>query len=275
MNSPQKVIELNIESAEKKAQMSLSKTLVLAILSGAFIAFGAEGSNLAAHGIADFGLAKLVAGCVFPVGLMLVIILGTELFTGNCLMINGVLDKKIKASDMIKNLLIVFCGNLIGGLLIAISLSFIGQWNASSDLLGAYTIKVAVGKVDLGFAKALVSGILCNILVCLAVLAATASKQIQGKILVIFFIIMLFVVSGFEHSVANMYYLSAGKLASINPDYVNKAVEVYSMSAEQIEESLSVGNLLLKNLLPVTIGNIVGGMLFTAVPLWYGKYRTK
>ncbi len=273
MNNPQQIIEMNIDSAVKKSQMSFSKTLVLSILSGAFIAFGAEGSNLAAHGISDFGLSKLVAGCVFPVGLMLVIILGTELFTGNCLMLNGVLDKRIKSSAMIRNLLIVFFGNFIGGLLIASALFCIGQWNASSDLLGAYTIKIAVGKSELGYISAFISGILCNILVCLAVLAASASKQLSGKVLVIFFIIMLFVVSGFEHSVANMYYLSAGKLASLNSDYVAKAVEAYSLTEEQIYSSLSVGKMLLNNLLPVTLGNIVGGMVFTAIPLYFTKYK--
>lgn len=274
--TPGEIIEGNMNGAVKKAELSIGKMILLGILAGMFIGFGSEASSLAAHTIADVGLARLVAGAVFPVGLMLVVFLGAELFTGNCTMIMGVMDGRVKFAGMVKNLIVVYFSNMIGGVLLAAMVSASGQWNYTNGALGAYTIKVAYGKAGLDFKTALISGILCNILVCLAVLAAAAAKDIAGKCLVIFFVILAFVVSGFEHCVANMYYLFAGYFASLNDTYLAKAVELYGLDADKIKQTLEIGNLFTSNLIPVTIGNIIGGMVFTALPLFlvYGMKKS-
>ena len=143
-----------------------------------------------------------------------------------------------------------------------------GQFDYSSGLLGAYTIKVALGKVNLSFGTAFVSGILCNILVAGAVLMAGCAKDVTGKIFVSFFVIMLFVTSGYEHCVANMYYIVAGLLVKTNPAYVQAAMDAYGMSSDSLN-NLNVFGFLVKNLLPVTLGNIVGGSFVLGLPLYF------
>lgn len=275
MNNPSEVLELNMNGAIKKTSHPFFKLLVLAMMSGAFIAFGAVASSFAAHNIKNVGVAKLVAGCIFPVGLMLVIIVGAELFTGNCLISMAVFDKRVSVGKMIYNLVVVYFGNMIGGVLVAALTSAAGQWNQGSNLVGAYTIKVAVGKTGLSFTQCVASGILCNVLVCLAVLAAAASKDVTGKTLMSFFIILAFVISGFEHCVANMYYLFAGKIAASNTAYVNAAIDAYGLTADGISNALSLGKIFINNLLPVTIGNILGGMVFTGLPFWFVNKKKK
>ena len=267
---------LNIaEAISAYSNASLNKTkkstlsiFVKACFAGMFIGMGAAGSNVAAHNIGNVGVARLIAGTVFPVGLMMVILLGAELFTGDCLAAIAVADKKISVIDFIKLLLVVYLGNFVGGVLFSALIACSNQLNYSSGLLGAYTINVAINKVNLNFGVALVSGILCNILVSAAVLMANCSKDVTGKLFVCFFVIMLFVTSGFEHCVANMYYITAGLLAKMNPAYVAVAIEKYGLTQDKID-SLNIITYLCKNLLPVTIGNIIGGSFFVGVPLYY------
>lgn len=249
------------------------KIILLSIFAGMFIAFGAAGSSVAAHNIEVPGLSRLVTGLVFPVGLMMVILTGAELFTGNCMFVMGVLEKKITAKKMMEVLLLAYFGNLIGGVLIAILISQSGQFDYTSGLLGAYTIKVASGKVALTFTKALISGILCNVLVCTAVFIAGSATDIIGKLFSVFFPILIFVVSGFEHSVANMYYIPAGILATKNRELVMTAMEQYGLSAEQIA-NVNWQRFFINNLLPVTIGNVLGGVFIFALPILY-IYREK
>lgn len=257
-----------INASQNKTKSSTSKIFVKAIFAGMFIGMGAAGSNVAAHSIGNVGVARLIAGTVFPVGLMMVILLGAELFTGDCLAAMAVSDKKITMANLVKLLVVVYLGNFVGGALFSVLIAFSNQLNYSSGLLGAYTINVAINKVNLNFGVAVVSGILCNVLVCAAVLMANCSKDVTGKLFVCFFVIMLFVTSGFEHCVANMYYITAGLLAKMNPGYVAVAIEKYGLSQDKLD-SLNVISFLYKNLLPVTIGNIVGGALFLGLPLYY------
>ena len=152
--------------------------------------------------------------------------------------------------------------------MIAFFISLSGQLDYSAGMLGAYTIKVALAKVNISFGQGVISGILCNILVCAAVLMAMCAKDITGKLLASFFMIMLFVTGGFEHCVANMYYITAGLIAKFNPEYVKMAISTYGFSKDYVE-SLNVMNFIVKNLLPVTIGNIIGGVVFVGAPLYY------
>lgn len=266
--SIKEVVEKYIEGCRTKIQMSNPRLFGKAILAGMMIAMGAAASSVAAHTVSDVGLARLAAAVVFPVGLMMVILLGAELFTGDCLVAISVCDKKEKLLSVVRLLFVVYIGNFVGATLLALGIYFSGQLDYSAGMLGAYTIKVAMGKVSLSFSKGIVSGILCNILVCAAVLMAMCAKDITGKLLASFFTIMLFVTAGFEHCVANMYYITAGLLAKQNSKYVELAMSAYGYSAEQME-NLNLTGYFITNLLPVTIGNILGGAVFIGMPLYY------
>lgn len=266
--SIKEVIDQYIAGCKTKVEQSMERILGKAILAGAMIGMGAAASSVAAHMIPNVGLARLVAGLVFPVGLMMVILLGAELFTGDCLMAMSLTAGKQRTIDVLRVLITVYLGNAIGAVGLAGLISMSGQLNYSDGMLGAYTIKVALGKVNLSATECLVSGILCNILVCAAVLMAMCAKDITGKLMAVFFTIMLFVTAGFEHCVANMYYLSAGLIAKQNPMYLVQAMEQYGYSEEQLQ-ALNIGNAVVSNLIPVTIGNILGGIIFLGVPLYY------
>ena len=264
---PQKIVEGNINGAVGKANLPLYRMILLGILAGMFIAGGATTSSVAMHAVSNVGLARLVAGCIFPVGLMMIVFVGGELFTGDCMMIMGVVDGKVKTLAMIKTLVVVYLSNLIGAVIIAFLAFSCGQFNYTDGLLGAYTIKVAMGKTALSFGTAFSSGILCNIFVCMAVLMAASAKDIAGKVWAIFFPILAFVVGGYEHCVANMYYIPAGIFAKSNEAYANKAMDLYGYTKEQLD-GLNWGSYLVENAIPVTLGNIVGGMIFVALPLY-------
>lgn len=266
------VIEQNIQNGIKKTNLTTKKLILLGIAAGFFIGIGAEASSLAMHGISNVGLARTVAGAVFPIGLMLIVLLGGELFTGNCIISMAVYDKKAKLKGMIRNLTIVYISNFIGAALMAWMINNCGQLNFSDGGAGAFTIKVALGKVGIDPMQAIVSGILCNVLVCLAIFMAATAKDVAGKCIAIFFPIFVFVISGFEHCVANMYYIPAGIFAAHNPSYAAKATELYGITAEQLS-GLNFGTMF-SNLLPVTIGNIIGGMVFVGLLYWY-LYRKK
>lgn len=263
-NTPAETIDGNIRAGVTKANLNIWKMIFMGIMAGVFIALGGEASNVAVHNIQNVGIARLVAGLIFPVGLMMIVLIGGELFTGNCLLIMDIMDKKVTVLQVVRNLVVVYFSNMLGALL-ATALTFAsGQFDYSSGLLGAYTIKVAVGKCNLDFFPAVCSGILCNILVCIAILMAGTAKDIIGKLVAILFPIMAFVTSGFEHCVANMFYIPAGMFAAINPSYVQAADEAYGLTAEQIHASLSLQGYL-SNLIPVTLGNIIGGMVCVGI----------
>lgn len=271
---PAEVVEANINAACTKVKMPIWKMILLGVLGGMFIACGASSSSVAMHNISNVGLARLVAGTVFPVGLMMIVFIGGELFTGDCLMINGVLDKRYSVWSMLRVLLIVWFSNLIGSVVIAFLAYAAGQYNFTNGLLGAFTIKVALGKVNLSFGTAFASGIACNVFVCAAVLMAAAAKDIEGKVWAIFFPILAFVVSGYEHCVANMYYIPAGLFAMQNETYVQRAMEEYGYTAEQLS-GLNLANFFVKSSIPVTLGNMVGGMLFLGVILYFVNKKKK
>lgn len=255
----QETIQIGIK---KGVKTKFYQTLILSILAGAFIAFGAFVSTVGSHGISDYGLSKFVAGALFPIGLVLVLVCGAELFTGNTLLIQAYMEKKISLIQFMRNLTIVYLGNFIGAFMIAVLIFFSGLLLSNDAMLGAYAIKVAQYKGNLTFMNALASGILCNFLVCLAVWGSYAAKDVAGKILIIWVTIMTFITSGFEHCVANMYYFSIGLLAKLDSNIVAAS----PLSPEKISE-VNIGNAI-SNLIPVTIGNIIGGMLLVGLAYW-------
>lgn len=265
---PSEITDYTIAMAQDRSGASFQKLLILGILAGAFIAFAAEGSNMAAFNLfADpttFGLGKALAGVVFGTGLMLVVLAGGELFTGNTLILAAVLDHKVTVSKMLRNWIIVYVGNFLGSLLIAYMMVNSGLLGSGADMLGAVTVRIAVYKVNLDFLQAFYLGIMCNWLVCLAVWISHGAESMAGKIFSIFFPIWLFITSGFEHCVANMYYIPAGILAKSNLSYA----ELSNLSQEALN-SLTWSSFAINNLIPVTLGNIVGGGVFVGMAYWY------
>ena len=267
------IAESFIETGYKKTNLSVFKMFILGMMGGAFIAFAAAGSNTAIHTIESVGLAKALAGALFSGGLMMVVIAGAELFTSNCLIVISCAQRRSSFSKMLKNWLFVYLGNFAGALLIVFLIQQSGQLDFSQSLLGGFTIEIAVKKTGMTFGNAFSMGILCNWLVCVAIWMAAGAKDIAGKILAIFFPIWLFIASGFEHSVANMYYIPAGILAKANPSYVDAALSL-GVSPDKIN-ALNWNSFLTQNLLPVTLGNIVGGAVFVGLIYWITYLRGK
>lgn len=266
MNAPAESAEMNMKAAVGKAALPMGRMILLGMMAGAFIALGGAASSTAVSGIADVGTARTVAGLIFPVGLIMIILTGGELFTGNSLMLMAALDGRITYRRLIRNLFVVYFSNLAGALLIDVLIVYSGNLDLAGAGVGAYAVKTAVGKAAITPVRAVTSGILCNILVCVAILAATAARDAAGKIWAVFFPIFAFVVGGFEHSVANMFYLPTGLMAAKNPQYASRAMEALGITAEQLNGLDAWA--ILRNLLFVTIGNLIGGMLFVAVPYY-------
>jgi len=266
--TPAEVADSTVATVEKKASLSISAMLILGALAGAFVAFAAEASTMATQDIPLFGPAKYVASIIFGAALMMVMIAGAELFTGNTLIIVGVLAGRVSTGRMVRNWFWVYLGNFIGALMVVALVAGAGLFKVNNGVFAAATVKAAYAKVGFSFTEALLRGILCNWLVTLAVWMAYAAKDIAGKILAIFFPISLFVISGFEHSIANMYYIPAGIVAKAQP----AVAALTHLTPDQLA-SLNVANFLLKNLLPVTLGNIIGGAFFVGTLYWFVYLR--
>ena len=245
MLKPSQIASSFVDTGIQKTSLSISKMFVLGIFAGMFVAFAGAGSTIASCTISDPSLSRVVNACIFPAGLIMVILAGSELFTGNSLIVLSVLEKKVTIRKMLLNWAVVYVGNLIGSLLVAFLIVFGHIPDLFSQKLAQTMVNVASSKVELAFQYAFIKGILCNILVCISVWVACASKQVPGKILALFLPIAVFVLCGLEHSVANMYCIPAGILTSIEYGIVSPSLTVFG---------------LLHNLLPVTLGNIVGGL---------------
>jgi formate/nitrite transporter len=248
----------------KKARLNFWSMFALAVLAGSFIGLGAEFCTLV---ITDsglgFGLNKLVGGVVFSLGLILVVIAGAELFTGNNLIVMAWVGGKLTLGQVMRNWLIVYFGNLVGSLGTAMLMYLTRQWAFASYHVGATALNIANGKVNLSFTEGLARGILCNALVCLAVWLCISSRSVTDKILAILFPITAFVASGFEHSIANMYFIPMGLLLKTEPQVVAAAGKAAS---DLIHLNLQG---FIGNLIPVTIGNMFGGGFMVAAVYWF------
>ena len=231
---------------------------ILSIFAGAFIAIAGVGATTAAVSIDSPSVAKLVGACIFPAGLALSLIAGSELFTGNCLIVIPLLERKVTLAAMLKNWIVVYLGNFVGALFISTLVVYSHTFDLFGAKLAASAVATADLKCSLSFADAFLRGIMCNILVCLGVWMAFAANDVAGKIIGLFFPVMIFVLCGFEHCIANMYYISAGIMAN----------NMYALGAA----NLSLTNFLLGNLLPVTLGNIAGGALI-GIGYWFAYLK--
>ncbi len=249
----------------KKAYTPFAKLFPLSMLAGAFISLGAIFCTvvLAGSSALPYGMARLAAGLVFCLGLILVVIGGAELFTGNNLIIMAWASGKVKTGALLKNWGIVYLGNFIGSLVTALLMVTAKQYTTGGGAVGEMALKIAASKVNLGFAQAVALGILCNGLVCLAVWLTYSGRSATDKILAIIFPVSAFVAAGFEHSVANMYFIPYGLFVKqFDPAFVA------SLGDKVHLEGLTWGAFFLKNLLPVTIGNIIGGALLVGAVYW-------
>jgi formate transporter len=261
--SPKEIAEAACSAGTAKTQLPWSKMLVLGVLAGAYIAFGAQLAVTAAAGTwaTNFpGLQKLIFGGVFPVGLMLVVIAGSELFTGNCAIpVLSCMAGKAKITGLLKNWGFVYVGNFIGALIVAYLLAHLtGLFSGSPwhEYIGG----IASKKCSLPWSQAFLRGIGCNWLVCLAVWMAISSDSIIGKVWAIWWPIMAFVTLGYEHSVANMFFIPAG------------IFEHATYSATGL--GVTWADFIVKNLIPVTLGNIVGAALFVSGAYWFVYLKT-
>ena len=245
MHLPSEIIKLYSLVGSTKTEQPVLKTFILAIFAGGFIALGALGSQIISCGVVPVAFGRALSGIIFPIGLSMVIIAGGELFTGNCLLFIPVLDKQISLLDLFKNLAIVYLGNLVGSLFIAALANFGHVLSLYNGELVKSVVTTAAVKSNLPFVDAFIKGILCNILVCISVWASQAAEELSGRIIALFLPIFLFIVCGFEHSVANMYFIPAGMMAQY----------VYGASGH-----ITIFGFLW-NLIPVTLGNFVGGAL--------------
>lgn len=250
--TPQEITDYTSNGGVNKVNRSILLVLLMAIMAGVYIALGGFASSVAAHAVTNKGLAKLVTGAVFPVGLMFVVINGADLFTGNCLIVVSTLEKKTTWGGFVKNLIIVLVGNFIGAATIAILVANSGILSMSDNAFGAYAIKTAVSKCNLTFVQALCLGIICNIFVCAGIWMIYASKGVAGKILAGFFSIFAFAISGAEHIVANMYYVPVALFSKGHTEYM----ELAHVTADQ----LTWCKFFLNNAIPVILGNIIGGL---------------
>ncbi len=269
----------------KKANMAGSKLFVLAVLAGAFIALGAIFSNtvsagsISIKGSADlasataalpYGVTRLLSGLSFSLGLILVIVGGAELFTGNNLIIMAFMSRKVTLRQLLRNWGIVYLGNFVGSILTALIMVATNQYLQGNGAIGLVALNTANAKTGLSFFPALASGVMCNVLVCLAVWLTYSARSTTDKILAIIPPITAFVAAGFEHCIANMYFIPLGlfikswgsaaffeTIAKTSADFAN----------------LTWGNFFLKNLVPVTIGNIIGGAFMVGGLYWFVYLR--
>lgn len=262
-SSPKEVTEGFSLIGAGKARKPGFVLVLLGIVAGMFIALGSAVTNTASYGITSPWIARTVSGLLFPFGLGMVVVTGAELFTGNSLIVISVLDGKCKLKEMFRNWGIVYISNFIGALLVAAGCAYFGQMNYSDGQLAVFTMKLAAAKCSLPFANGIVLGFFCNFLVCIGVLMATAAKDVPGKIMGAFLPVCYFVLCGFEHCVANMYYIPAGLMAKSIEKYA-----VLAMDAGIDLSALTVKGFIVGNLIPVTIGNIIGGIAVAAI-MWY------
>ena len=254
MNTPAGVAANYLNTGVYKVRLHFWKMLLLAIMAGAFIALAGVGASTASCLVEGPSAAKLVSACVFPGGLAMVVLAGAELFTGNSLLVIPLLSRKVRFSGVLRSWAVVYLGNLIGALAVAALAVYSHQLGQFSGALAASAMSTAAAKCSLTFGDAFLRGMACNFLVCIAVWISFAARDVAGKIVGLYFPILLFVVAGFEHSVANMYYISVGLLAR-----GNAACAAAASQAGLDLSALTWGNFFGANLLPVTLGNIVGG----------------
>ena len=254
-----------------KADMETFNVFVLSVLAGAFIAMGAIFATTVAAGGSElpYGVVRLLAGLTFSLGLILVVVAGAELFTGNNLIVMGWASRRVSTVLLLENWTIVWVGNFVGAVGTAFIVYVSGQYTFGGGAVGQTALAIAEAKTSLGFVEAIALGMLCNALVCLAIWLTYGAHTTTDKILAIIPPIAAFVAAGFEHSVANMYFISIGLLIERDEGFVESLQPPPDLS------NLNWASFFLDNLLPVTVGNIIGGAVMVGAVYWLVYLRPR
>ena len=261
MLSPVKIAEKYVDVGKSKAETPVSKMFVLALFAGMFIGIAGASATIASCMADNPSVGRLLNAVIFPAGLVMVVLAGSELFTGNCLILITVLKKQITMLSYIKCLTIVYIGNLLGSIFTAALFVYGHTPSLYNGKLAETLVSTASAKTSISFSDGFIKGILCNFLVCIAVWITIGAANASDKVLGLFPPICVFVLAGYEHCVANMFYIPAGLFAA--SEY------------EILTDGLTWGSFFLRNLLPVTLGNIVGGALIVGAGYWFAYLTPK
>jgi formate/nitrite transporter len=259
-------------SGVKRASISLTTLLVLSVVAGAFVSFGAIFATTVSAGAADlpYGIVRLLVGLVFSAGLIMVIIGGAELFTGNNLLVMAWASKKVTTRAVLLNWVLSFAGNFVGAIVTAVLMFYTTQYTFGGGSVGLAALNIANAKTSLAFIPALTLGIMCNALVCVAVWMCFSARTNIDRVVTVIPPIAAFAAAGFEHSIANIYFIPMGLFIKAGaPDSFWKAI---GKTAADYPE-LTWSNFLVGNLIPVTIGNVIGGSLMVAAVYWFVYLR--
>ncbi len=257
-----------------KAKYSTAQTFWMGINAGVYIALGAQFATLViSDSTLHSGLTSIIAGIVFSLGLILVVVGGAELFTGNCLIIIGYVDKKVTGKEVLDNWSISFTGNLIGSLIVVYLMYQSHQWEFFHDMVGAKALLIANKKVNLSFEAAFARGVLCNAMVCLAVWLCFSARNVADKIISLVFPVAGFIASGFEHCVANMYFIPMGVVLKTNPEVLAAAEKMAGKTLNLSQ--LTWTGFAINNQIPVILGNVVGGVILVGIMFWFVYLRPK
>jgi formate transporter len=249
-----------------KVKLRFRSTATLAVLAGAFISFGAIFSTVVSAGAGtSFGVTRILAGLAFSLGLILVVVGGAELFTGNNLIVMAWASRRITTRQLMRNWVIVYVGNFVGAIAMAWFMYWSGQYRSSNGVVGKRMLEIAASKTSLGFGGALILGIFANVLVCLAVWLCMSARSVADKVVAIVFPIAGFVASGFEHSIANMYFIPVGLFVRHG-----SPASFWSQigSTSSAYPRLTWARFITHNLVPVTLGNIIGGAVLVGIVYW-------
>jgi formate/nitrite transporter len=256
--SPKEIAERVENVGVIKANLPLLSQVALGVLAGGFIGLGAMFFTLVVSDAGlNFAIARVLGGVAFSLGLILVVVAGAELFTGNNLLVMATVTGRIPAYRFLQNMVVIYCANFVGAVGLAGLVALSGQWQMGSSAVGKTAVAIAAAKCALPFGEAFFKGVLCNILVCLAVWLAMAGRTVTDKVLAIVFPVAAFVACGFEHSVANMYFIPLG---------IFLRDHAAALSPTNLDALNWPG--LARNLLPVTLGNLVGGAGMVGLVYW-------
>ena len=257
-----------------KSQLSALTTFALSILAGVFIALGIQLSMLVTHtATSNYGLNQLVGGVAFTLALVLIVIAGAELFTGNCLIAMSFMARKITGKDLARNLIIAFIGNFVGALTLVLWIYISKQWTINNHLLGAKIVLAANDKVNIPFGAAFARGVLCNALVCLGIWLCYSARSNMDKILALLWPISCLIACGFEHCVVNMWLIPMGLVLKGNSAVLAAAEKFHGGKLDLSNLTLFKG-FLIDNLFPVVLGNLFGGIVLVAGVYWFIYLRT-
>ena len=271
---PAEIAKLAEQTAVGKAQKHPEVTFILAVLAGVFIAIAGMFYTVVTAGSSDmpYGMAKLVGGIAFSTGLMMVVLCGAELFTSNTLLLMGKATGRLNFAQISKNWSIVYFGNMVGSLIFAAMIVYGGVWEGGHGQVGLSSMYIAKAKLGHTFSEALVLGILCNLLVCLTYWMTLSARTAAGKMFACMLPVAAFVAAGFEHSVANMYLLPMGYAVKelAGPEFW----QAIGYTAEDFSK-INMNSILFMNLIPVTIGNIIGGGVMVGLSNWFVHLRER